>query len=508
MVLNTRVFVTNPVKPGPELDKPARMLREGGLVAFPTETVYGLGASVFNEDALRRLYLAKGRPIDNPLIVHVASLEEVESLVSEISAEQRRLMQRFWPGPLTLVFRRGDQISASVSAGLDTVAIRMPAHPVALELIVRSCVPVAAPSANLSGGPSPTTARHVLDDLNGRIDAVVDGGPTGVGVESTVLDLTGSIPVILRPGGVTREELQEFLGDIKVNHGSGEHEAETPSSPGMKYRHYAPKAALWLVEGPREAQAARIKTLLRDLGSRGLKAGVLASSETACSYEGYPVQVLGSREEPRQIASRLYEALRELDSQDLDVILAEGIDISGMGLAIMNRLRKAATRRVDAGSRVIVLVCTGNTCRSSLAQVILERILAERGLTGYRVLSAGIAAIPGCGASEGSIRVAHDLGLDLTRHRATRLDKAFVDSADLVLTMTHAHRDAVLRISPEAQSKTFVLKPYAGQDGDVSDPYDSDHRTYGRMGEEIRGLLERAVDRLVHETGWKGSEDL
>lgn len=506
MVPNTRVFTTSPVKPGPELDKPARILREGGLVAFPTETVYGLGASVFSEDALRRLYLAKGRPIDNPLIVHVASLEDVESLVSEISAQQRRLMQRFWPGPLTLVFRRGAQVSASVSAGLDTVAVRMPAHPVALELIARSCVPIAAPSANLSGGPSPTTARHVLDDLDGRIDAVVDGGPTGVGVESTVLDLTGDVPVILRPGGVTREELEEFLGNVEVNHGLGRQEEETPSSPGMKYRHYAPKAELWLVEGPRDAQSTRIKALLRDLGKRGLKAGIMASSETASSYEGCPVRVLGSREEPRQIASRLYEVLRELDSQGLDVILAEGIDTSGIGLAIMNRLRKAATRVVHAGSRIIVLVCTGNTCRSSMAQVILERILAERGVTGYRVLSAGIAAIPGCDASEGAIRVARDLGLDLTRHRATRLDKELVDAADLVLTMTHTHRDAVLRISPEAYRKTFVLRPYAGQDGDVSDPYDSDYGTYRRIAEEIRGLLEIVVDRLVNETG--GSEGL
>ncbi|MEW6081606.1 MAG: L-threonylcarbamoyladenylate synthase [Bacillota bacterium] len=503
--VKTRLFMTDPLNPGPELDEPARLLRDGGLVAFPTETVYGLGAAARDARAIHRMYEAKGRPADNPTIVHVSSPGDVEPLVQQVKPVHARLIERFWPGPLTLIFNRSSRVPPVVSSGLDTVAVRMPRHRVALELIARASVPVAAPSANLSGRPSPTTARHVLDDLDGRIDAVVDGGPAGVGVESTVLDLTGQVPVILRPGGVTREALQEFLGEVEVAPGILEGGAGywgVPASPGMKYRHYAPRAELWLVEGPREAQVARIKKILRDLHAKGLKVGVLAHRETAHSYDAFQVVTMGSWDRPDEVASQLFAALRQIDASCPDMIVAEGMVTSGMGLAVMNRLRKAATRRCNAGaSRVVLLVCTGNTCRSSMAQVILERILQERGLAGYTLVSAGVSAFDGTPATAGAVSAVAEMGLDLSGHRARRLQWDMVDWADLIITMTAEQRDRVLQQFPEARGKTHVLREYVGLSGDVQDPWSSDAETYRRTAQEIRSALERLVDILAGETG-------
>ncbi|AGL03845.1 L-threonylcarbamoyladenylate synthase [Desulfoscipio gibsoniae] len=344
----TRHLVVDPVQPDASLIQQAgAVLREGGLVAFPTETVYGLGANALDARAVAGIYLAKGRPADNPLIVHIESHRVLTRYIDELPPVVSLLAARFWPGPLTMVLRGGRSFPPEVTAGLDTVAFRVPAHPVALALIRAAGVPVAAPSANASGRPSPTTAAHVLDDLSGKIALVLDGGPSGLGVESTVLDLSGDQPVILRPGGAIQRDLEQVLGPVELDPSvNGVAVAgDRPRSPGMKYTHYAPRAPLLLFEGrDHERVAASVLADARRLSAGGTKVGILAYSETAPLYDGqgYSVVVPGKRSEPGTVAALLYESLRRFDQLGVDVILAEGIIPDGLGLAVMNRLRRAS----------------------------------------------------------------------------------------------------------------------------------------------------------------------
>jgi L-threonylcarbamoyladenylate synthase len=321
----------------------AEIIQHGGLVAFPTETVYGLGANALNSDAVLRLFEAKKRPLDNPPIIHIAETKEVYQLVSEVPKKAEILMKQFWPGPLTLVFKRSVNIPKEATAGLDTVAIRIPIHPVAQALIRESKLPIAAPSANLSGKPSPTTAQHVYEDLNGRIDAIISGGASNIGVESTVVDLSCDPPMLLRPGGTPYEALKGVLADLRL-HPFVQSEVELPlekiQSPGMKHKHYAPKAEVILVEGNIEAVVAKIKTLMTDYKDK--KVGVLATDETQTAYKAFVVKSMGSRHDISTIAASLFHLLREADSEGVDIILAESVPHEGIGLAVMNRLRKAS----------------------------------------------------------------------------------------------------------------------------------------------------------------------
>lgn len=323
----------------------AEIIQHGGLVAFPTETVYGLGADALNCDAVLRLFEAKKRPLDNPPIVHVADVAEVYPLVADVSKKAEVLMNQFWPGPLTLVFKRSINIPNVTVAGLDTIAIRMPQHPVALSLIKQSLRPIAAPSANLAGKPSPTNAQHVFEDLNGRIDVILDGGATKIGVESTVVDLTIDPPMLLRPGGTSFEELKKVVFNLKL-HPFVESEKELPSekvrSPGMKHKHYAPKAEVVLVEGNIEAVVAKIKALVELYKLKAVKVGVLATDETQKAYNADVVKSLGSRSNLFIVAQNLFKLLREIDADGVDIIVAEGVSSEGIGLAVINRLRKAS----------------------------------------------------------------------------------------------------------------------------------------------------------------------
>ena len=376
------------------IGRAARLLREGRLVAFPTETVYGLGADATDDAAVRAIFAAKGRPQDNPLIAHVADVDGLYRLAAALTPAAETLARRFWPGPLTLVVAARQGILApSVTAGLRTVGVRFPDHPVAAALIREAGVPVAAPSANLSGKPSPTTAGHVLDDLDGRVDAVVDGGPTGVGVESTVLDVTGAAPVLLRPGGVTREQIEEVVGrriGVAGELAGAEGDAAVggvPRSPGMKYTHYKPDADVVIVEpqdwGDPESGtkiARKVAELVRRAAAERQAIAILAPSDNISFYQaefaGAPLQprrpnpdtgaapaqdgraeakdggfslilyVLGHRAAPEAAASGLFAALRELDAAGAGLIVAEGFPEEGLGLALMNRLRKAAGYRI------------------------------------------------------------------------------------------------------------------------------------------------------------------
>lgn len=322
----------------------AEILRNGGTVTFPTETVYGLGANALDEKAVKKIFEAKGRPADNPLIIHITKYDDIKDIVLEIPKKAEKLISKFWPGPLTLIFKKSSIVPKIVTGGLDTVAIRMPAHPIAKLLIELAGVPVAAPSANLSGKPSPTKEKHVKDDVMGRVDAIICGGDADVGVESTVLDITSDIPMILRPGGVTKEELEKVIGKVDVDPALQESKGSNliPKSPGMKYTHYSPNADVILVSGNLDNVIKSIKEIKKEKENDGYKVGIMATDETKDRYEGSKIISVGSRRQLETVASNLFKVLREFDETDIDIILAETFEETGIGQAIMNRLMKAA----------------------------------------------------------------------------------------------------------------------------------------------------------------------
>lgn len=336
----------------PDLSKikvAANIIKKGGLVAFPTETVYGLGADALNSKAILSLFKAKNRPVDNPPIIHVENLDQIKNLAKEIPIKAKLLIEKFWPGPLTIVFQRSENIPIESTAGLDTIAIRMPQHKVALALIKKSKCPIAAPSANISGKPSPTLAKHVFDDLNGKIDAILDGGPTCIGVESTVVNITVNPPEVLRPGGISIEDLKKTIGDIKIHPfvlTDKQLAIEKIRSPGMKHKHYAPKAKVILVEGAVLLIIKKVTEIAKQYMLKELKVGILATQETVQYYNADIVKSLGSRFNLKGIAHNLFSLLREFDDENVDIIVAEGVPSEGVGLAIMNRLRKAAAYNI------------------------------------------------------------------------------------------------------------------------------------------------------------------
>ena len=324
-----------------------RIIKEGGLVVFPTETVYGLGANGLNSEAVLKIFAAKGRPADNPLILHIAKKSELKPLWSHVPDNARILADTFWPGPLTMIFNRSSIVPDEVTAGLDTVAVRMPLNKTARALINAAGVPIAAPSANLSGKPSPTTAEHVRQDMDGRVDLIIDGGLCKYGLESTVVSLIGR-PTILRPGAVTKEMLEAVIGPVDVAHAviSPLREGETAASTGMKYRHYAPKGNLTIVEGPQEKVTACINEKLSEGHKQGLKTGVIATDETIEQYQADVKRSLGSRKNEEAIAHHLFEVLRQMDDEEVQLIFTESFAETGLGQATMNRLLKAAGHQV------------------------------------------------------------------------------------------------------------------------------------------------------------------
>jgi L-threonylcarbamoyladenylate synthase len=342
----TIVIVVNARQP--EMDRiriAAEVIRKGGIVAFPTETVYGLGADALNPEAVMKIFVAKERPPDNPIIVHVANKEDVYKLARKVPRAAGKLMTEFWPGPLTLVLKRSRVVPDITVVGLDTIAIRMPDSRVALALIAESKVPIAAPSANLAGRPSPTTAKHVMDDLEGRIDAILDAGPTKIGVESTVLDMTTHLPQILRPGGTPLEKLESLLGRVKIHPvamANKKIRVIQARSPGMKHKHYAPNAEVVVVEGKHDAVTEKVQGLANLYMEKGKKVGIMATDESRCAYNADVVKSMGSRKDLTTVAKNLFGLLREFDDEKVDIIIAEGITLKGLGLAVMNRLRKAA----------------------------------------------------------------------------------------------------------------------------------------------------------------------
>ena len=332
-----------------ELEEACRILQKGGLVAFPTETVYGLGGDAMHPEASAKIYAAKGRPSDNPLIVHIADMDALEDIAQSVPEAAVKLADHFWPGPLTMIFPKKEAVPKSTTGGLETVAVRMPSHPVARALIRESGVYIAAPSANTSGRPSPTKAEHVKEDLDGRIDMILDGGAVGIGLESTIVDLSTGVPTILRPGYITGEMLEDVLGEVQVDPAILSQKMNpniVAKAPGMKYRHYAPKGQITIIEGDTGKVVDEINRLVKEKTDEGCSVAVIATEETKDAYACANVRSVGSRATEGSIAAGLYDILREMDHIGAEYIYAESFEKDTLGKAIMNRMLKAAAYHV------------------------------------------------------------------------------------------------------------------------------------------------------------------
>lgn len=330
------------------MEQAGKLIADGELVAFPTETVYGLGGDALDPDASRKIYAAKGRPSDNPLIVHIADFDDMKRVAREVPEQAKKLADAFWPGPLTMIVWKSDAVPEATTGGMQTVAVRMPNHPVALELIRRSGCLIAAPSANTSGRPSPTEAQHVAEDLSGKIAMILDGGPVGIGIESTIIDLTEEKPMILRPGYITPEMLSEVLQEeVVIDPGIiAADDTRKPKAPGMKYKHYAPKAEMIIVDGAQDAVIHKINELTATKRAEGKKVAVIATDETKDRYDAQVILSMGKRADEDAIAQHLYKILRECDELDVGEIYSECFQTPRIGQAIMNRLLKAAGHTV------------------------------------------------------------------------------------------------------------------------------------------------------------------
>lgn len=353
--MDTKVYRVNIKENEPMSDSDAaavqeagQVLKTGGLVAIPTETVYGLGGDALDARASEKIYAAKGRPSDNPLIVHIADTSALDELCDRVPAAAYKLADAFWPGPLTMIVPKSEKVPYETTGGLDTVAVRFPSHPAAQAIIKASETYVAAPSANTSGRPSPTTAAHVFEDMNGRIEMIIDGGQVGIGIESTIVDLTGDIPMILRPGYITKAMLEAVLGNVSVDPAifTSLSDGAAPKAPGMKYKHYAPKGDLTIVEGESKAVVQRINNLVTKRKAEGARTAVIATDETRSDYCCDIVESIGTRSDEQTIAHNLYDILRRMDEYGVDYIYSESFSEGLLGQAIMNRLLKAAGHQV------------------------------------------------------------------------------------------------------------------------------------------------------------------
>lgn len=346
--MNTEIISINDEEFNSKLIEAGQIIKKGGLVAFPTETVYGLGGDALNPESSKKIYGAKGRPSDNPLIVHIAKIDDIYKIADGVDERALKLMKSCWPGPLTIVLRKKDIVPYETTGGLDTVAVRMPKNECALKFIELSGGFIAAPSANSSGRPSPTMASHVYEDLGGKIEMIIDGGDADIGVESTIVDLSGDVPMLLRPGYIDILLLKEILGEISIDPSiAGNVSAgDRPKAPGMMYRHYAPKGDMYIVKGNQDAVINKINELVDSDEAAGKKAGIIALEETADNYKCGIIRMAGSEKDEASIAKKIYAILREFDSLGVDIIYSEEFDTPRLGMAIMNRLMKAAGHKV------------------------------------------------------------------------------------------------------------------------------------------------------------------
>lgn len=486
------------------LAKAGEILKNGGLVAFPTETVYGLGANALNEDAAMKTYAAKGRPSDNPLIVHIADIDDLPIVARNISDKAKQIMERFWPGPLTLIFEKQYIVPYGTTGGLSTVAVRMPTDEIAKAVIRAGGGYISAPSANTSGRPSPTSAEHVQEDFDGKIDMIIDGGNVDIGLESTIVDMTVEPPMILRPGAITKEMLEEVVGEVAVDAALiTEESEEAPKAPGMKYRHYAPKAQLMIVEGEMENVVKAIRQIAYEQTCLGYKVGIIATDETEEFYTNGIVKNIGTRTNENSIAKNLYSVLREFDEEDVDYIYSESFEVDGIGDAIMNRLNKAAGHHTIQAEditklqryRRILFISKSDNCRGPMAAELLrhESLMQE-----YKIGSRGMVVLFPEPANQKAEAIMRSQQMTLVNHEATQLDEMDLDEETLILTFEESQKWKIVS-DYENVKHVYTLGEYIDDDRVVCSSHGQPLNVYGENFELLRELIHKLAERLNEE---------
>lgn len=481
------------------LSSAASVIRSGGLVAFPTETVYGLGGDAKNPESSHKIYEAKGRPSDNPLIVHIAEYSQVEQIASEVPEEVKALSDAFWPGPLTIILNKNETIPKETTGGLDTVAIRMPKDNIARELILKSGCMIAAPSANVSGRPSPTTANHVYNDLNGKIDAIIDGGQAIIGLESTIVDLTGDVATILRPGAITKEMLEGVLGKVIIDPGLSVDNPEVkPKAPGMRYKHYAPKAELVVVEGNKKNVIEYINNESKNQKDLGKIVGAIVTSENVNEIKSDIVKTIGDSNNEEEIAHNLYGILREFDDTDVDLIYSEGFDESGIGQAIMNRLLRAAGHKVvNANNRAIsriIFAGKNGSARSPMAAAILRTMDFDKDI---EILSRGILVQFPEPLNPKIEAVLKSNEIEIGDFRAIQLTDDDINDNTIIFTMEENHRKKIIeKLENANEENTYVISNFVGDELEIMNPYGGSLQLYGLCYEVLKDTLKKLVSIL------------
>lgn len=486
------------------LTRAGEILKRGGLVAFPTETVYGLGADALDEEAARKTYAAKGRPSDNPLIVHIAEVEALDDIVVNVSDKAKKVIERFWPGPLTLIFEKTEKVPYGTTGGLNTVAVRMPVDDIAKAVILAGGGYISAPSANTSGRPSPTSAQHVADDLEGKIDMIIDGGNVDIGVESTILDMTVEPPMILRPGAITKEMLEEVIGEITADHTLlTDDTEEAPKAPGMKYRHYAPKAQLMIVEGEPEEAVKAIRQIAYEQERLGYKVGIIATNETLENYTTGIVKSIGIRSNENSIAKNLYRVLREFDDEDVSYIYSEAFTMEGMGNAVMNRLLKAAGHHTIQASditrlqkyRRVLFISNGDTCRAPMAAELLrhEGLVQE-----YKIGSRGMVVLFPEPANQKAEAIMRSQQMTLASHEATPLAEEDLDDDTLILTFEESQKWKIVSDFGNVKN-VYTLNEYIDDERVVLSTLGQPLVSYGENFELLKELIHKLAERLNEE---------
>ena len=486
------------------LAKAGEILKRGGLVAFPTETVYGLGANALDEEAARKTYAAKGRPSDNPLIVHIADVEALDAIVEAIPEKAKQVMSKFWPGPLTLIFHKKDVVPLGTTGGLQTVAVRMPEDEVARGLIRAAGGYVSAPSANTSGRPSPSTAQHVADDMDGKIDMIIDGGSVEIGVESSILDMTVEPPMILRPGAITKEMLEEVIGPVEVDRALlSDTSGEAPKAPGMKYRHYAPKAQLMIVSGEPEEAVKAIKQIAYEQERLGYKVGIIATTETMNAYTRGIVKSIGTRNNEGSIAKNLYKVLREFDEEDVDYIYSEAFDSEGMGIAIMNRLDKAAGHHTIQAKEItrlqkyrkILFVSKSDNCRGPVAAELLRNqpLIQE-----YEIGSRGMVVLFPEPANQKAEAIMRSRQMTLEAHVATQLAESDLSDETLILTFEESQKWKIVSQFQNVKH-VYTLNEYIEDERVVESSHGQPLTVYGENFILLQELIVKLAEKLNRE---------